>query len=423
MARLSREYRIYDIRNHIREIMERVNHYRLGEDDIVRIPQIPGRISKRSADYGHVYVELICKRWYDPKTKQSRNRKVTIGDVLDICKNAMIPNEKYSEYFDMETGELLRPFEDEEEPQEAGEPKENGKGKGRDVTEGERPEYADGFPSEEPATEKEAFSGDEDSNPLNEAEGPFTAEEERQKLADPRRPGTGTSAYGTDESTDEKEDDSLLSEKCREEVVESIMGTRRHFAEEARQKLEREEEEQLEQELYGDEAPESEEDLEAAEQELREAFGLEPKPKVEKTEEEKELDRQYASYQKDRERLAILKQILNGILTAIRNQARKRPNDIVNTYKVNKINEILIEIRDKYKESDYLDLLDLMEEPKIVKDEDGEISITGTTYSDAEVMLSHYDTILKFIRVDKNQKSLKTRKLDRLESISSRYDI
>ena len=45
----------------------------------------------------------------------------------------------------------------------------------------------------------------------------------------------------------------------------------------------------------------------------------------------------------------------------------------------------------------YKDLLELIEEPR-EEEKDGRIIRTGPTYSDVDVLLAHYVTILKYIR-------------------------
>ena len=384
MAKLSIENAIYDIsglREKIVRILSERNYMEIRGDHIVRVPRIPGRIFERDNGYGHILIDLIYQRWYDPEAKQSRNRRATIGETLDICPMAMIPTERYTEFFDLETGELLRPFDDEEEPQKE---KPAPKGGGKKKTETKKQEKEPKLPTSESSSTEE---------PKETTDPSITRAEEQNK---------------PDNAPEDKED---KYKQGYEDMVESLISTRRHFADEERMGDERKEEEELEQELYADEPPETEEEMDDEENELRALFGLEPKPRAPKTPEELEFEREWAKYQKARERMAILRQILTGMLTSIRNQAKRHPDDIVNEYKVRKINSVLSEIREKYRNSEYYDLLDLMEEPKIVKDEDGDLTVTGMTYSDAEVLLGNYETVFKFIQVNKKPKRKKLENL------------
>lgn len=101
----------------------------------------------------------------------------------------------------------------------------------------------------------------------------------------------------------------------------------------------------------------------------------------------------------ERERAAILRLILASITKAISNQARKHPNDLINAYKARTINSILIEIRVKYQNTGYADLLGMIREPEEVE-ENGQKYLTGMTYSDAEVLLTHYATVIEYIHPD-----------------------
>ena len=125
---------------------------------------------------------------------------------------------------------------------------------------------------------------------------------------------------------------------------------------------------------------------------------------VEEDTDESKLNEAYAEFTNVKERLAILKLILRGIHESIRLQARKRPDDLVNLYKVDDLNSLLGEVREYYSGTGYEDLLKLIEEPREEEQANGHVYIVGPTYSDVDVLLSHYDTILKFIDVDKNNR-------------------
>ena len=83
------------------------NEVKSGDAYLVRIPKIEGKIRKKE-DGNAVYVEYICKSWYDREKKQMRNRKVRIGQCFETFPGAMLPNENYYRYFDRKTWELKK---------------------------------------------------------------------------------------------------------------------------------------------------------------------------------------------------------------------------------------------------------------------------------------------------------------------------
>ncbi len=88
------------------------NEIRWGIETLAKIPDIPGRISRKNvkSQYGDKvtrYVELILEKSYDKEKQQMRNKRVTIGiDVSHIFDGMMIINKKYHDYFDKE-GRLI----------------------------------------------------------------------------------------------------------------------------------------------------------------------------------------------------------------------------------------------------------------------------------------------------------------------------
>ena len=154
-----------------------------------------------------------------------------------------------------------------------------------------------------------------------------------------------------------------------------------------------------------DEDPEEDEDSteDTGETDMRNDRTSEKTDGSEMVAEEDDIQKLHAQVHKDREqdreRMAILRLILDSVTKAISNHARKRPNDIINVYKACKINDILIEIRVRYQGSSYEDLLELIQEPEEVE-KNGQKYITGMTYSDAEVLLTHYTTVIEHIRMN-----------------------
>ena len=126
------------------------------------------------------------------------------------------------------------------------------------------------------------------------------------------------------------------------------------------------------------------------------------RPQVTHQEEEESMSQRQSHFpgvSMEDERAAVLVKILDSISRSIANQAKKHPDALINIYKARKINDILIEIRVRYQGSGYEDLLELIEAPHEVE-EDGKKYIDGMTYSDAEVLLSHYVVILQHIRLN-----------------------
>ena len=115
---------------------------------------------------------------------------------------------------------------------------------------------------------------------------------------------------------------------------------------------------------------------------------------------EEELRKNYEAVNAFRERVAILADILKKIHESIKTQAKKRPDDVISLFKAQKINSILCELKDKYAGTGYDDLLEMIDEPHEVE-KDGRTILAGPTYSDVEVILDHYASILHFIKAKK----------------------
>lgn len=73
--------------------------------------------------------------------------------------------------------------------------------------------------------------------------------------------------------------------------------------------------------------------------------------------------------------------------------AEKNPNDIVNAFKVQRINEVLEEFRAYVQDGEMKKYLQLLEEPVEETDEKGNKVLTGMTYSDAMVLLKWYKSM------------------------------
>ena len=337
----------------LEEILKRKNRTQLGEKVIVRVPEIPGRIARVHKDQDTEYIQLIYKAWKDPKTGKNRNKKTVIGKMTEYNVNAMYPNKQYEQFFDMETGELKHPLDDTltEDPD------------GKDgAAEKERDENDDSISDEQIEKElkkiiREAdeLYGEEKRSKLQRAE-----EEERKRI---RKEMQDEDDEFEDEEMKEAEAyvEQLAEEIRREEEAKNGQGTEKRDGEAA-------------------------EDEDWDEEELRQK--------------ETEMNETYAGMNREKERVTILKLILRGVHESIRIQARKRPDDIVNSYKAETMNSLLEEAKGYYAGTGYGDLLKLIPKPveKVLKD--GSVLMSGLTYSDVDVLLSHYDTILRFIDAD-----------------------
>ena len=359
--------RLTQLQEQVAEALQKQNKVKLGDGYLVRIPRLPGKIRLVPRDNGGSYVEYIYEHWYDKEEKQSRNKKAIIGITIEPYKDAMLPNDNYTDFFDMETGKLLK-------------------------------EEAAEKTKEEPKEEAEKENEQQDEKQNN-----------QQK----------------DEEQEAEEDKEAIYDRTLQEILKTTQALR----EQNEKKKLRDDENKLRQELYneGEENPDN--DSEAAFLYLKKLFeehtedenmkttqdnhpdeaqGAEQgkaqnKPQTEQDEKQENktddytLEQNYDIVQQFRERTAILVHILRAIQTSIQTQAKKHPDVIINQFKAEKINVILSEIKDKYAGTGYEDLLELIEEPG-EEEKDGRIIRTGPTYSDVDVLLAHYVTILKYIK-------------------------
>lgn len=391
------------LQKQLQEALDRQNVAYLGEVKVVRIPQIPGRIRKlsRQGDSDILSVEYISDQWYDKESGQPRNEKHIIGMIFPDYPMALIPNDNYYQYFDEATG---------------------------------KPKVLPGMRN--PANEESK------KTKTIKTTGPDT---QAVKATENRSDSRGRSRLPEGNKEDDKETneekDSTYIDDAINEFLKGIEKNRKE-AEAAMIRNEEEEERRKRNlELYGDQDYSDIEQQEAtdylmalfdeAEKEEAGTEGTMKKDeqpenttetsenpaatnpiatksaatnsKAEKTEnaspvnpDNPELQQTYREYKNAKERQAILGKILNEVRASIRNLAKRRPDDIVNEYKANRINRLLKEAISRYENSDYTDLMELIELPREAE-QDGEIVQTGMTYSDLELLLDHYCTILHFI--------------------------
>ena len=394
-----------ELKKLVAEGLRNNNRVKLGDGYLVRIPEIKGRINRIKRDKS-VYVEYVYERKYDPETKQTRNKKAIIGVIVEGYPGAMLPNDNYVEYFDAVTGALKQPENDGEKTEAEGtdpttETGTEGSGTAAETVSG----------SEKGKTNKKTGKDSKSAKALEEAA--------NNRVMHPWRP--------EDKTEEEKRRDWEMGHNAMKEMLDSAI--RRRMKEQKED--EKKEREQYNLELYGEENPETEgrslEDLirerkrldeetyenykEPSEEEidraLRSLIGDTAEAENEDNMEngdyaysEEALQESYRDFNALRERIAILSDILTKIHESIKTQAKRRPDDIISEFKAKKINSILAEIKDKYAGTGYDDLLELIEMPREIR-KDEEIYVIGPSYSDVEVILDHYASILHFIKVKK----------------------
>lgn len=392
-------YALENVRNQLQITLRHRNWARLGDEYVVRIPRLSGKNKSRirliDGKAEEQQVELIYEQWYDPEARQSRNKKAIIGKITEEFPNVMIPNANYEKYFDMETGELLKPLKDH---------KTKAKDK-QDSDQGSETQPTDR--KTQPTNNQTQPTGDK-TQPANTQNQPTDS---NAQLADSETQPSDTQMIPYDMLEDTEYLKRLTRQSFRE-MVQAVNGSDQRLDEEKQRK----EEEEKRRELFGDLAIASEIKEYESEKHLEEILDrIAPlNSKEEDTMEEADtaeddaLEQAYEDYMKGQERVAVLYHILQGITTAIRNQAKKKPDGIINSYKARTINRILEEIRQQYEGTHYTDLLTLIEEPA-QEEQDGRTIQTGMTYSDAEVLLEHYLAIGRYIKTSSTRP---TRRLD-----------
>ena len=95
------------------------------------------------------------------------------------------------------------------------------------------------------------------------------------------------------------------------------------------------------------------------------------------------------SQQTDREQFSMLQDLFSKMYTEIYQMSRKKPEGIVNAFKVERINRVLKPLYDLMKDEPYITYLELVTEPTIEKQGRSTVE-NGLTYSDVMLILSQY---------------------------------
>ena len=103
----------------------------------------------------------------------------------------------------------------------------------------------------------------------------------------------------------------------------------------------------------------------------------------------------------------ILLDLLTSMRDVVREHARKRPEDVMPLYQVEKINPVLEEIRKMEAEIGYGEMLEIIPRPK-TRFADGETVIEGMSYGDAEMLLECYNSVIWFTREELIEKPDRT---------------
>ena len=117
-----------------------------------------------------------------------------------------------------------------------------------------------------------------------------------------------------------------------------------------------------------------------------------PKGGSEMTEEEEKLVQEYTE---EREHGLMVRDFFEQMYFEFQGLARKKPNSVVNLFKVERINQVTGMLKEMMKGEEYAMFLEEIPEPEETENEDGTIIRTGLTYSDVAMILTRYKTAEK----------------------------
>ena len=101
-----------------------------------------------------------------------------------------------------------------------------------------------------------------------------------------------------------------------------------------------------------------------------------------------------------RRRLRVLLDVLTSIRDVVKEQAKRRPKEMMNEYQIQKINPVLEEIREIEKEMGMEDLLEIINEPKEGEEMPENKESRRMSYSDIEVLLEYYNSVIWYTQGD-----------------------
>ena len=117
-----------------------------------------------------------------------------------------------------------------------------------------------------------------------------------------------------------------------------------------------------------------------------------PKGGSEMTEEEEKLVQEYTE---EREHGLMVRDFFEQMYYEFQTLARKKPNSVVNLFKVERLNRVMGMMKEMMQGEEYAMFLEEIPEPEEVENEDGTIIRTGLTYSDVSMILTRYKTAEK----------------------------
>lgn len=112
-----------------------------------------------------------------------------------------------------------------------------------------------------------------------------------------------------------------------------------------------------------------------------------PKGEENMTEEEKKNAQDYAD---ERENGLMLRDFFEQLFFEFQMMSRKKPNGVVNEYKVERLNRVLRPLLEMMKGEKYATFLEEIPMPQVKTTKDGEEIKTGLTYSDAALMMTQF---------------------------------
>lgn len=95
------------------------------------------------------------------------------------------------------------------------------------------------------------------------------------------------------------------------------------------------------------------------------------------------------SSQPDREQFDMLRDLFNEMYAEINEMKKKKPDGVVNAFKVERVNRVLQPLYDMMKDEPYISYLEIVPEP--TEEKAGRSTVeAGLTYSDVMLILSQY---------------------------------
>ena len=112
-----------------------------------------------------------------------------------------------------------------------------------------------------------------------------------------------------------------------------------------------------------------------------------PKGEEMMTNEEKDTVQEFAN---EREYGLMLRDFFEQLFFEFQIMSRKKPNGVVNEYKVERLNRVLKPLMDMMREETYAGFLEEIPVPEVHEDENGMKTTKGLTYSDVALMMTQF---------------------------------